>query len=193
MAVTGHRWATTASIATSPDDLELAGGNALNVAAGLAAAGLDSHYMGAIGEDADGRADPGRAPAVRESAPLASSRLDEPTGVTLVRLRRRRRAEFVEERYGASSDYAPVDADVEFLRGCGWVHCVNLPEPAALMERLDGVRASYRLRGRRRGRAARSHRADCSRSPSSPARSSATRARRRWPSAPWRRALRWRS
>ena len=124
------------------DDLVLAGGNALNVAAGLAAAGFDSHYLGAIGEDADGELI--LAGAHRAGVGTARiHRLDEPTGVTLVRLGGDRDREFVEERYGASSDYAPVDADVEFLRGCGWVHCVNLADPEALISQLEGVPVSF--------------------------------------------------
>ena len=66
--------------------LELAGGNALNVAAGLSAAGLKSHYLGAVGEDAN-------ADLILNGARRADvatdrvRRLPEPTGVTEVRLR----------------------------------------------------------------------------------------------------------
>jgi fructoselysine 6-kinase len=124
------------------DGLALAGGNALNVAAGLAAAGFDSHYLGAVGEDADAELILTGA----ERAGVGTSRvhrLDEPTGVTLVHLDGGGDREFVEEQYGASSDYAPVEADFEFLRGCSWVHCVNLPNPEPVIGRLNDVRVSF--------------------------------------------------
>jgi fructoselysine 6-kinase len=66
--------------------LELAGGNALNVAAGLSAAGLQSYYLGAVGEDAN-------AELILDGARRANivttriKRLHAPTGVTVVRLR----------------------------------------------------------------------------------------------------------
>ena len=122
--------------------LELAGGNALNVAAGLSAAGLKSHYLGAVGEDAN-------ADLILNGARRAHvatdrvRRLPEPTGVTVVRLRPDGDREFVEERYGASAGYRPDADDIAFLRACRWVHCVNLADPEALISQLEGVPVSF--------------------------------------------------
>lgn len=122
--------------------LTLAGGNALNVAAGLSAAGLNSYYLGAVGEDAN-------AELILDGARGAQvaidrvRRLPEPTGVTEVRLRSDGDREFVEERYGASAGYRPDADDIAFLRECRWVHCVNLADPEALIVQLDGVPVSF--------------------------------------------------
>ena len=122
--------------------LARAGGNALNVAAGLSAAGLKSYYLGAVGEDAN-------AELILEGARGAEvatdrvRRLPEPTGVTEVRLRSDGDREFVDERYGASAGYRPDADDVAFLRACSWVHCVNLADPEALIMQLDGVPVSF--------------------------------------------------
>jgi fructoselysine 6-kinase len=125
-----------------PGAVSLAGGNALNVAVGLAAGGLDSHYLGAVGDDDDGRLILAEARAAGVDVSRVR-RLELPTGVTLVQLAADGERAFVEERYGASAAYRADNGDVEFLRGCGWVHCANLADPAELVERLDGVGVSY--------------------------------------------------
>jgi fructoselysine 6-kinase len=122
--------------------LARAGGNALNVAAGLSAAGLKSYYLGAVGEDANAELILDGA----HSAQVATDRVrrrPEPTGVTEVRLRSDGDREFVEERYGASAGYRPDADDIAFLRACRWVHCVNLADPEALIAQLDGVPVSF--------------------------------------------------
>jgi fructoselysine 6-kinase len=122
--------------------LALAGGNALNVAAGLSAAGLKSYYLGAVGEDANAELilDGARG---AEVATDRVRRLPEPTGVTEVRLGSDGDREFVDERYGASAGYRPDADDIAFLRTCSWVHCVNLADPEALIVQLDGVPVSF--------------------------------------------------
>jgi fructoselysine 6-kinase len=127
---------------TTPVSQTLAGGNALNVAVGLAGAGFQSHYLGAVGDDDDGR-------TVTTAAQRAGVAIDRvkvlplPTGVTLVELDAERDRRFVEERPGASGAYQPGPDDIEFLRTCRWVHCANLTDPAALISQLDGVDVSY--------------------------------------------------
>jgi fructoselysine 6-kinase len=122
--------------------LELAGGNALNVAAGLSAAGLHSYYLGAVGEDAN-------AELILEGARRANvvttriKRSPAPTGVTLVRLRDDGDRVFVAERHGASAGYKPGPGDIAFMRGCNWVHCVNLTDPEPMIAQLDGVAVSF--------------------------------------------------
>jgi fructoselysine 6-kinase len=122
--------------------LELAGGNALNVAAGLSAAGLQSYYLGAVGEDAN-------AELILDGARRANvvtsriKRLPAPTGVTVVRLRDDGDRVFVEERHGASAGYEPDPGDIAFMRACDWVHCVNLTDPEPLITQLEGVPVSF--------------------------------------------------
>lgn len=112
------------------------------MAAGLAASGLDSHYLGAVGHDADGELILASARAGDVDMSRVK-RLQLPTGVTIVALGPDGDREFLEERHGASRAYRPDAADVGFLRGCAWVHCVNLDEPEPLVAELDGVRLSY--------------------------------------------------
>ncbi|HEY0389131.1 MAG TPA: PfkB family carbohydrate kinase [Gaiellales bacterium] len=122
--------------------LALAGGNALNVAVGLAGAGIESHYLGAVGRDEDGH-------LVLRTASAASvdvsrvRRLDAPTGVTLVRLSHDGERSFVEERLGASGEYRVTDGDIAFMRSCGWVHMANLAEADRVAAHLRGVPVSY--------------------------------------------------
>ena len=122
--------------------IALAGGNALNVAAGLAAAGLDSNYLGAVGEDADAELILAEAAAAHVDVSRVR-RMAAPTGVTLVQLGADGDRAFVEERYGASAAYRPAADDIRFLRGCDWVHCANLADPAELVEQLGGTAVSY--------------------------------------------------
>ncbi len=122
--------------------LEFAGGNALNVAAGLSAAGLKSYYLGAVGEDANAELILHGARGAHVATDRVR-RLPEPTGVTEVRLRSDGDREFVEERYGASAGYRPDADDIAFLRTCRWVHCVNLADPEALISQLDDVPVSF--------------------------------------------------
>jgi len=91
--------------------LALAGGNALNVAAGLSAAGLKSYYLGAVGEDANAELilDGARG---AEVATDRVRRLPEPTGVTEVRLRSDGDREFVDDALHGLPREAHVTGDM---------------------------------------------------------------------------------
>ncbi len=131
------------------------GGNALNVAVGLARAGYPTAYCGAVGDDADGQfiLETARAAGVDVAAVQV---LDEPTGVTTVALQPDGERVFLAERYGASDLYRLDEHALTLLRGCEWVHAANLPDAAAALRRLGAGarrisydfsdRADHRLR-----------------------------------------------
>ncbi|HEU0194594.1 MAG TPA: PfkB family carbohydrate kinase [Gaiellales bacterium] len=125
-----------------PVDRTTAGGNALNVAANLAARGHRTAYAGSVGDDADGR-------LIRRAAQAAGldlrhlSSAPGVTGVCLVRLRADGEREFVSERTGVSGAYRPSPAAVQFLDGCEWVHAAGLAVGEPLLPRLRSRRRSY--------------------------------------------------
>lgn len=101
------------------------GGNALNVAVGFVQAGHPARYLGAVGDDDDGR-------LVLEAARAAGVDLDgvhvlaEPTGVTTVELLPGGERRFVHEAYGASASYRLDAEGLRLLAGSRWVHASNL-------------------------------------------------------------------
>jgi fructoselysine 6-kinase len=128
------------------------GGNALNVAAGFALAGHESVYLGAVGDDADGR-------FVLQAAGAAGIDVDDvrvlpaATGVTIVELRPGGERAFVDEAYGASELFRLDDAGLERLRGSSWVHVANLGDARDTVARLAGAghRVSYDFSDRGNG------------------------------------------
>lgn len=127
-----------------PVGADHAGGNALNVAAGLALLGHPAAYLGAVGEDADGA-------FVLEQAAAAgvdTSRVRTGpgrTGVTTIRVTDAGERVFVSEAFGTSAAYAPGPDDLAFLSQRGWVHAAGPADPLpAMMHLADaGVRLSY--------------------------------------------------
>jgi fructoselysine 6-kinase len=120
------------------------GGNALNVAVGLVNAGYPTAYLGAVGDDADGR-------RIIETAQAAGvdvthlKILDAPTGVTTVELRPAGERVFLEERYGATELYRLDAQGIGHLRGRAWVHAANLSDVSTASPELgaQGHRLSY--------------------------------------------------
>jgi fructoselysine 6-kinase len=110
------------------------GGNALNVAVGFVQQGHSATYLGAVGDDADGR-------LIVETARAAGVDVDgvrilpEPTGVTTVELLPDGDRVFLDESYGASALFRLDEPGLKRLRGCAWVHAANLGEAP------DAVRA----------------------------------------------------
>ncbi len=126
----------------APVRLATVGGNALNVAVGLARREHSVAYLGAVGADADGRS----VVSAATSSGVDMSRVgvyEAETAVTLVELRPGGERVFVEERHGAGELYRPDDADMAFLDGCAWVHGAGLGERSDVLTRLDGARLSY--------------------------------------------------
>jgi fructoselysine 6-kinase len=153
-----------------PVGVDTIGGNALNVAVGLAHHGHEAAYLGAVGADDDGRTV--RA-ALRAAGVDTSHMVTEqgPTGVTLVDLGAGGERVFLEEIYGASDRYAPSDEALDFLARCGWVHVAGLVDAERWVPRIDAPHVSYDF-------------STCSRtwlSPSSPAPASTATGRWRWP------------
>ena len=125
-----------------PVDRTTAGGNALNVAANLAARGHRTAYAGVVGDDADGR-------LIRRAAEAAGIDLQHlstaagATGVCVVRLSADGEREFVSERTGVSGTYRPSPETVDFLDGCEWVHAAGLAVGEPVLPRLRSHRRSY--------------------------------------------------
>jgi fructoselysine 6-kinase len=120
-----------------------AGGNALNVAVRLALAGHASAYLGAVGNDEDGRF----ILAALRNAGVDASHTEVrsgASGVTVVRVELGERT-FVSEEYGVAGSYCFVPAGLEFLEDRAWVHAARLSGAsralAALADR--GVPLSY--------------------------------------------------
>ena len=120
------------------------GGNALNVAVGLVNAGYPTAYLGAVGDDEDGR-------RVIETARAAGvdvthlQILDAPTGVTTVELKPAGERVFLEESYGATELYRLDEQGIRHLRGRAWIHAVNLSDVSSAVSELatQGHRLSY--------------------------------------------------
>lgn len=127
-----------------PVDRNLVGGNALNVAAGLRCHGHGVSYVGAVGDDDEGRAVLMAARALGidlDQVSVVSGR----TGVTTVRLRAGGEREFVEEVLGTSEDFVPPAAAVALLAGCAWVHAASLGTDGSWIAEVAArsVRVSY--------------------------------------------------
>jgi fructoselysine 6-kinase len=127
-----------------PRRSDTVGGNALNVAVGFVHAGHAARYLGAVGDDDDGR-------FVVASARTAGVDVDDvqvfpaPTGVTTVELLLDGDRRFLDESYGASALYRLDTDGLAQLRGCGWVHAANLGGAAKAIGELAaaGHRLSY--------------------------------------------------
>ena len=121
-----------------PIDLDTPGGNALNVAAGLAAAGLPTAHVGAVGNDAEGRfvlaQAAGRGIDTTHVAVVPGGR----TGLTTITVTPDGDRVFETEELGVSATFRPSDEAVEFLKSRSWVHATG---PADIVDALKGVAA----------------------------------------------------
>jgi fructoselysine 6-kinase len=123
---------------------ELVAGNAANVAVRLSHAGMESVYIGAVGDDREG--DLVRAGLEAERVNVSQVVIGEGrTGVAVVR------SENDEHRVisadpGVAASLRINGAQVPCLLECTWVHCARLSEadcgPLALLAR-EGVSLSY--------------------------------------------------
>ena len=98
-----------------PISRDTPGGNALNVAAGLAAAGLPTAYVGAVGDDEEGRfvLAQGRARGIdMRHVAVAPGR----TGRTTITVTPEGDRVFDSEVLGVSATFRPSDEAVEFLK-----------------------------------------------------------------------------
>jgi fructoselysine 6-kinase len=119
------------------------GGNAVNVAVGLARAGREVMYAGAVGDDTDGRAVLATLAAEGIDARRVVVRQGAPTGACLVELRPDGERVFLEERVGASGHWLPSAADLQAISRCAWVHAAGLHADPGALANLAGPRISF--------------------------------------------------
>ena len=118
-----------------PIGLDTPGGNALNVAAGLAAAALPTAHVGAVGED-----DEGRFVLVRAAERGIDTRhvavLPGRTGLTTITVGPDGDRVFESEELGVSATFRPSDEAVEFLKTRSWLHATG---PADIVDAVKAV------------------------------------------------------
>jgi fructoselysine 6-kinase len=117
------------------EEVRYVGGNALNVAAQLAATGVDVGYFGAIGEDANARV---IARGIHRSGADPSGLVTLPgsTAVTTIRVTDAGERLFEGEDFGVTSEYFPDPAALEAIRGARWVHLGMMPRAPELRRLL---------------------------------------------------------
>jgi fructoselysine 6-kinase len=121
-----------------PIGLDTPGGNALNVAAGLAAAGIPTAHVGAVGEDDEGRFVLARV-AERGIDTRHVAVVPGRTGLTTITVTPDGDRVFESEELGVSATFRPSDGAVEFLKTRSWVHATG---PADIVDALEAVAAA---------------------------------------------------
>nr|WP_162241191.1 PfkB family carbohydrate kinase [Leifsonia sp. Leaf325] len=120
------------------EEVAFVGGNALNVAAQLAASEVDVGYFGAIGEDAHARTIArGLHRAGIDPAGLVT--LPGVTAVTTIRVTDAGERVFESEDFGVTADYAPSADAVAAIAASRWVHIGMLPRASDLRGRLRAL------------------------------------------------------
>jgi fructoselysine 6-kinase len=123
----------------------LVGGSCLNVAVGLARHGVEAVYAGPIGDDAAGE----HVLALLAEHGLAAGRVRRVAGartaVTDILLEPGGERRFLREDYAVQEDYAPSEADWEWLARTGAVHSSRMPAQLGRLRALGsaGARVSY--------------------------------------------------
>ncbi len=126
----------------APRTMEWIGGNALNVAVGLARMGHRTAYLGAVGDDPEGRAVMTATRAAGVETGMVET-LPGETGITIVELTEAGDRVFLEEHHGVNATYRPDAEALEFLRGCAWVHAAGRGEHVHVLSQIEGTRLSY--------------------------------------------------
>ncbi len=114
------------------------GGNAVNVAVGLVAAGLPCAYFGAVGADAAGRR-VAQELARRGVGTAHLHRLPEPTAETDLGVDSAGERTILREVFGACAAWAPTPEDIRALRAAGHVHLGWLADAGGLRAALAGA------------------------------------------------------
>lgn len=129
-----------------PPGLTEPGGNALNVAVHVAAAGVECAYFGIVSADSDGRLLLAAARAAGVDVSGVEVRPDGHTGVTVVRIADGERI-FESERYGVAADIRLNGMVLDRAATHDWVHATRVSEVAAGLAELRarGVPTSYDL------------------------------------------------
>lgn len=111
------------------------GGNALNVAVGLAGRGLAAEYIGEIGDDDAGQ----RVLEAARRAGVGSSHVHiepGPTWQAYITVSERGAARVEHEAPGVGGPYRLREGEIEFLAGFDHVHMANLGDPGAVIAEL---------------------------------------------------------
>jgi fructoselysine 6-kinase len=127
-----------------PVGRRFAGGNAYNVAVQLANRGFVSEYLGATGDDADGRAL--RAVLSRERVSVERMRvLPGHTAVTRIELREGGERFFLLDDLGVVADYEPSEEDLDRVVEGDVVHAAVIRDVKAFLAKLSrrGALVSY--------------------------------------------------
>jgi fructoselysine 6-kinase len=122
-----------------PIGLDAPGGNALNVAAGLAAAGLPTAHVGAVGDDKAGRFVLAQAAGRGIDTTHVAVVPGGPTGLTTITVTPDGDRVFESEELGVSATFRPTDEAVELLKTRSWVHATG---PAHIVDALKAVAAA---------------------------------------------------
>ena len=122
-----------------PIGLDTPGGNALNVAAGLAATGLPIAHVGAVGDDDEGRFVLARAAARGIDTTHVAVVPGGRTGLTTITVTSEGDRVFESEELCVSASFRPTDEAVEFLKTRSWVHATG---PADIVDALKAVAAA---------------------------------------------------
>lgn len=122
-----------------PIGLDTPGGNALNVAAGLAATGLPIAHVGAVGDDDEGRFALARAAERGIDTTHVAVVPGGRTGLTTITVTSEGDRVFESEELGVSASFRPTAEAVEFLKTRSWVHATG---PADIVDALKAVAAA---------------------------------------------------
>ena len=122
-----------------PIGIDTPGGNALNVAAGLAAAGLPTAHVGAVGDDDEGRFVLARAAERGIDTTHIAVSPGGRTGLTTITVTPDGDRVFESEELGVSATFRPSDTAVDFLKTRSWLHATG---PADIVDALKAVSAA---------------------------------------------------
>ena len=127
-----------------PPAADQPGGNALNVAVHVAAAGVESAYFGVVSDDVEGRLLLSAADAADVDVSGVEIREDGHTGVTVVRISGGERI-FELEDYGVAADIRLAGSVLQQAARHEWVHATRVDDVASGLAQLQarGVRTSY--------------------------------------------------
>ena len=127
-----------------PPAVDQPGGNALNVAVHVAAAGVESAYFGVVSDDVEGRLLLSAADAADVDVSGVEVRVDGRTGVTVVRISSGERI-FEREDYGVAADIRLTGSVLDQAARHEWVHATRVDDivPGLAQLQARGVRTSY--------------------------------------------------
>ena len=129
----------------APVDQIFVGGSCLNVAVGLSREGLPAAYVGAVGDDASGRAVLSALARAEVDASHVQVVSGTATAQTEIVLEEGGERHFLRERYAIYEDYAPSAEDWAFLAQARHIHASRLPRYLDRLLALGeaGARVSY--------------------------------------------------